>query len=281
MMMNVQQLLNQTVTLFNESGIENARQEAEMLFAETLRMPRLELYLAAVRSLSPLEEKKLIHRVKRRSLLHEPLQYILGQAAFRELNLRVGPGVLIPRPETELLAEYVIRQAPAGAVVCDVGVGSGAIALSVAFERRDTKVIGLDISEQALQYARYNRARYHLSNVKLRRSNLFEKIPHLQCDVVAANLPYVTETEMAALAHDVRDFEPELALNGGDDGLDLVRKLIKQLPRHLLPDGFAIFELGINQAETIQQNCREIGLFTRVEIIKDYNGWNRFVIAGR
>jgi len=279
--MNVQELLNQTVTLLQQSGLNNARNEAEIIFAETLKMPRLELYLASARMLSPREEKRLISRVERRSMLHEPLQYILGQAAFRELNLRVGPGVLVPRPETELLAEYVIRHAPSGATICDVGVGSGAIALSLAFERPDTKVTGVDISEQALKYARYNRARYNLKNVRLMHSNLFARMPKAQFDVVTANLPYVTEEEMNALASEVRDHEPELALNGGGDGLSVIRRLIAQLPRHLKPNGFVIFELGIRQAEEVCRMCREANIFAAPEILNDYNGHQRFVLAKR
>lgn len=280
-MTSVHGLLQQTVTLLQEAGIDNARKEAEIIFAETLKLPRLELYIMPDRKLSGNEKERLTSRVERRSLLHEPLQYILGRAAFRELSLSVGPGVLIPRPETELLAEYVIRHAAHNASVCDIGVGSGAIALSIAFERPDIRVTGIDVSEKALKYARRNRSRYQLKNVRLRQGNLFQKLPAARFDVVTANLPYVTAEEMDRLNRDVRDHEPELALHGGDDGLDIIRDLIVQLPDHLHSGGFVIFELGSNQAAAVKKLCRAGGVLRNVEILKDYNGIDRFVVARR
>jgi len=272
-------LLHQAINSLQNAGIVNVQQEAELLLSELLSLPRLELQLYPDRILDASMSQRLSAALERRARL-EPLQYILGTAYFRELTLSVGPGVLIPRPETELLVDYVLRHAPAGAKVCDLGTGSGAIAISLAFERPDFRVTGIELSSDALQYAWRNAATYNLSNLKILQGDLFEPVSGEHFDFITANLPYVTTAEFAALDHEVGAYEPATALLGGDDGLDLVRRLIAALPEYLRPGGGVILELGIHQSEEVTRLLTGLGIFTRVETVHDYNRHPRFVAAG-
>ncbi len=274
----VQSLLRQTIDIFREAGIENARGEAEIIFSEKLNIPRLELYTSSDVSISTGAQHQLCDLIERRTL-REPLQYILGHAHFRDLTLEVGPGVLIPRPETELLAEYVIKHAPSEAKVCDIGTGSGAIALSVAFERLDIRVTGIEISDEAIMYAKNNLRRYKLDNVRIIKGDLFNALDHERFDVITANLPYVAEEEYFSLEEEVRCHEPIKALIGGADGLDVIRKLIAQAPEHLTPDGFMIMELGIGHGQEVCDICSATRYFSEAKILKDLTGRDRFVIA--
>ncbi len=274
----VQSLLRQTIDIFREAGIENARGEAEIIFSEKLNIPRLELYTSPDVTISSVAQHQLCDLIERRTL-REPLQYILGHAHFRDLTLEVGPGVLIPRPETELLAEYVIKHAPSESRVCDIGTGSGAIALSVAFERTDIRVTGIEISDEAIKYAKTNLRRYKLDNVRIIKGDLFHAVSNEKFDVITANLPYVAEEEYFSLEEEVRCHEPIKALIGGADGLDLVRKLIAQAPEHLTTEGFIIMELGIGHGKEVCDICKATRYFSEAKILKDLTGRDRFVVA--
>jgi release factor glutamine methyltransferase len=274
----IQSLLRQTIDIFREAGIENARGEAEILFSEKLNIPRLELYVSPDVKISPGAQRKLCEFIERRTL-REPLQYILGRAHFMDLSLEVGPGVLIPRPETELLAEYVIKHAPPDAEVCDIGTGSGAIALAVAFERPDVMVTGVELSGEAIKYARKNLRRYKLNNAKIIHGDLFSRLKGKRFDVITANLPYVTEEEYCCLDDEVRCHEPISALVGGYDGLDVVRRLVAQSPEHLKEEAFMILELGVDHGDEVCAICRATKYFSDVKILKDLTGRNRFVVA--
>lgn len=277
--LSVRELLTQTIDIFREAGVENARGEAEIIFSEKLNIPRMELYLKAERPVSGSEQLRISDSIQRRGTLHEPLQYILGQAYFRELVLNVGPGVLVPRPETELLAGYVVEHAPPDSLVCDIGTGSGAIALSVAYERPDCQVTGVEVCEEAIRYARKNLKKHQLPNAKIIKSDLFSRLRGKRFDVITANLPYVTEEEFAMLNPEVRDFEPAKALLGGKDGLDIVRRLIAQAPDHLSGNGFMIMELGIGHGRQVCDMCLATRYFSEAEIISDQCGRDRFVVT--
>ena len=192
--------------------------------------------------------------------------------------LEVGPGVLIPRPETELLAGFVIDAAPVGAAVCDLCTGPGTIALAVATERPDLQVTAADISATALAYAERNRTRCGAERVRLVRSDLFAALEGERFAVITANPPYVTAAEYRGLDREVRDFEPELALSGGGDGLDLVRKLVAAAPEHLVSGGRIYLELGLEQGPAVLTMLAAAG-FTDGRSIRDLTGRERFVSA--
>ena len=272
-------LLRQSAAKLQEHGIANARREAEKICAEILAIPRLELALSPRRELSE-EEKQAIESLVERRINHEPLQYILGAAPFRDLTLLVGPGVLIPRPETELLVDFVIKNTPHGATICDLCTGPGTIAMALATERPDLAVTATDICPDALAYAIRNRDKYQVKNLRLRQSNLFDNLTGEKFDFITANPPYVTAAEYKALDREVRDFEPAKALVSGNDGLELIRQLVHEASNHLNPGGGLILELGISQAATVAGLFRQAG-FERIEILSDYSRRERFVAGTR
>ncbi len=205
----------------------------------------------------------------------EPLQYVLGTAPFRDLMLKSDPRALIPRPETETLAQWIIDRTPAGGKVLDLGTGSGAIALAVATERPDTMVTAADISPDALALAQENALLCGAENVSFIRSDLFSALENHRFDTIGANLPYVTEDEYAGLSPEVRDFEPVLALTAPENGLLLIRRTIENISNHLNPGGGAIFELSPHQAPQTAAMLEQAGL--TAEIVKDLCGRDRFV----
>lgn len=213
--------------------------------------------------------------IARRRVAGEPLQYLLGTAPFRNLMLKVDRRVLIPRPETELLAQWLIDHAPPNGSVLDIGCGSGAIAIAVATERRDLNVTAVDISADALQLAQENARANNAENIRFIQSDLFSGVGNGKFDLIGANLPYVTEKEYLTLPGEVRDFEPKLALTAPDDGLQLILKTIDALAEHLNPHGGAIFELSPEQAPPTAAALESAGL--TAAIIRDLCGRDRFV----
>ncbi len=267
-------LLADAAARLETAGIADAGCEAEMILMFLTGCSRAELFMHDHVRIAPEKLEDILNRRCRR----EPLQYVLGEAYFMNLRLEVAPGVLIPRPETELLVERVCREAPPRGRLCDVGTGSGAIALATAHERPDLEITAVDISPDACRIAEANRRRLELANVRIFRSDLFDAVDG-RFDVIAANLPYVTEAEYIALEPEVRDHEPKLALTSGSDGLDLIRRIIREAPPHLTPDGLLILEIGSGQGNAVAALMG--GGFRDVEIIKDYNCLDRHVAGIR
>jgi release factor glutamine methyltransferase len=232
--------------------VDEARLAAELFLADTLGLPRLELYLRHDRRLSAQEAGRLGELVRRRAA-GEPVQYVLGHAGFRGLVLQVTPDVLIPRPETERLVEEVLawlRAArPDGARVLDVGTGSGAVALSILDEAPGTTVVAVDVSEAALAVAAANAAATGLgARLELRAGELLDPLrPGERFDAVVANLPYVADEERDELPPEVRDREPAVALFAGPTGLELVARLVALAPARLGPGGLLACELAPHQ----------------------------------
>lgn len=195
----------------------------------------------------------------------EPLPYLTGRQAFYGLDFLVNPNVLIPRPETELLVEECIQwleSHPSKRAVADIGTGSGVIAVCLADQFQDVEVCAVDISDKALQVARENASRYHVDErIRFLQGDLLEPCDE-PFDLIAANLPYIPTRTLAELA--VARFEPVLALDGGEDGLNLLSRLIKQAPDTLKPGGIIIVEIETNQSQSVQQLA--INNFPRAEI---------------
>ncbi|HEX7119973.1 MAG TPA: peptide chain release factor N(5)-glutamine methyltransferase [Longimicrobiales bacterium] len=273
-----------------ERGLENARLEAELLLASVLGLSRLELYLQHDRPLTAEEKEAFRARVRRR-LKREPLQYIVGEAQFRELRLRVDPRVLIPRPETEVLVGEVLKWASAragdgadsadGLSAVDIGTGSGAIALSLAKEGPFARVVATDVSADALEVARENARRLELdARVEFRHGALWDALrPGERFDVVVSNPPYVAEAERASLAPEVAEWEPAQALFASGGGLDVIAALVDGAPDRLRPGGLLALEIGLGQAEAVVERIERRGAYGRPRVVKDLAGRERVVLA--
>jgi release factor glutamine methyltransferase len=277
----VLEMIRWTTDYLAGKGIREPRLNAELLLAGVLGLKRLDLYLQFDRPLRPAELEEYRSRLKRRAR-HEPLQYIAGHADFRELRLKVDRRVLIPRPETEVLVGEVLAWARGGAGLSalDIGTGSGAIALSLATEGDFARVVGVDLSEEALEVARENLAAVGGAvPVELRHGSLFDAVVGERFDVVVSNPPYVGERERETLDREVRDWEPAAALFSGDDGLDLIRTLVSRAPDHLTPGGLLALEIGAEQAGRVAELVRNTGRFAEPRIRLDLAGRDRIVLA--
>lgn len=196
-----------------------------------------------------------------RRVAGEPLQYLTGLAGFRRLELRIGPGALVPRPETESLAGRAIEVAPRGATVVDVGTGAGPIALAIADERPDVTVIGTEISDEALSWARLNGDELGLA-VEWIHCDLFEGMPtrlRRSVDVVVSNPPYVSENERSSLPTEVADHEPDVALFSGGDGLEIFDRIARSSKGWLRPGGTFLSEIGDRQGDAVLRLLEHLG----------------------
>jgi release factor glutamine methyltransferase len=268
-----------------ERGFPNARLEAELLLAGVLGIRRLDLYLQHDRPVDGAELERYRAWVRRR-LKHEPLQYIVGTAAFRKLELHVDPRVLIPRPETEVLVGEVLSWATlhgSWGAALDIGTGSGAIALSLACEGRFARIVATDVSRDALDVARGNAQRAGLSDVvEFRCGAYFEPVREGErFTVIVANPPYVAESERAMLAPEVREHEPAAALFAGADGLSAIDELVAGAPPWLESGGLLALEIGDGQAEAVLERVRATAAYANASVVADLTGRRRVLVAER
>lgn len=257
--------------------------EAEILLMDTLSIGRTELY----RDDPPVPEaaeREFLARLGRR-LKREPLQYITGGVDFLDLRLAVGPGVLVPRPETEWWLEDLIswwnsKRDYGPRQILDMCTGSGCLALGLALNYPDASVLGVDISARALDFARRNAESNSIGNVFFIRSDLFSGInpAALSLDIFVANPPYVTSMEYDKLEPEVRCWEPLEALDAGSDGLLYYRRIIPRLKGLMAPGGVAAFEVGAGQGGHVADLLEAAGL-SQVRVIKDLAGHDRMVIS--
>jgi release factor glutamine methyltransferase len=267
-------------------GVARGRLDAEHLLAHAVGVPRLQLYLQFDRPLEP-EELDRFRPLLRRRAEREPLQYILGRAAFRELELTVDPRVLVPRPETEMLVEEVLAWAAArerdDLTAVDLGTGSGAIALSLLREGPFAHVVATDASEDALAVAALNARSTGLEErLELRGGSLFEPLGEGErFDVVVSNPPYVAEVEAPGLEPEVGVWEPAKALFGGADGLAVLRAIVGGAGAHLRPGGLLALEVGAGQAGLVVSAVEGGGEYDDVSVRRDLAGRQRVVLARR
>lgn len=253
------------------------KEDIDRIVAQVCHLPRLELMLHDMREINADEDLAIQAFLKRRAQ-NEPLQYIFAEAFFRDYSFLVGKGVLIPRPETEMLVDLALQSLPDNASILDLGTGTGAVAISIALERMDSQVTAVDISEKALYYARKNIDKYQPANITLLQSDLFSGVKGKKFQIITANLPYVAESLYEELDGEVRRFEPESALLSGDDGLELIRKTAATAKEFLSHLGKIIFEFSPEQEQAIIDIMNMYG-YNEVKIIKDLNNRARFAIA--
>ncbi len=276
-------VLRRTVRRLRAAGVATARQDAELILAHLLGTTRLVLRLSPTRALAASLIEALEALVVRRAA-HEPLQYLLGEAEFLDMRLRVGPGVFIPRPETELLVDHVLQVLPTEEPrrVLDVCTGSGCIAVSVAKRLPAAHVTATDVSEAALEIARRNAAQHGVATrVEFVRADWFDYDPKpvpppaTMFDLILSNPPYVAEAARQTLPPNVREHEPGVALFAGGEGLDAFRKIAEGVRAHLRPGGCLLIEIGRGQADEVESLLVETAGLRPVARFKDLAGIER------
>lgn len=263
-----------------QRGIESPRLEAEVFLSRVLGLSRAEIYSRGERELKEGELLALRDMVQRR-LQGEPVAYIIGEKEFWSLTLKVSPSCLIPRPSTEVLVEEAIgvaRALPRPMKVLDIGTGCGAIAIALAKELEGAEVWATDISPYALEVARENVLRHGVGpKVRLLRADLFPDEGGFS--LIVSNPPYIPTHELFRLPEEVRDYEPLEALNGGPDGLEVIRRIVSRAGEHLLEGGWLLLEVGEGQAQRVLELMEGAG-FEDLGLRRDYAGVER-VVKGR
>lgn len=272
--MNCVELKNKIKQLFIAENIDDYA-DIDWIMVEILNTQRSMLQM--VREISKSQEDAIMNAVQKR-LKHIPIAYIFGKTNFYGYDLKVNQNVLIPRLDTEVLVEEIIKyikSKPEKLSVLDIGTGSGAIIIAINKET-DAKCYAVDISENAIEIAKEN-AMLNGAKVKFKKSNLFDQIEDLKVDIIVSNPPYIETDVVKTLDKEVLENEPILALDGGKDGLDFYRKIVLEAKQHLNAGGMIYFEIGYNQGENVSKLLADD--FEKIEVIKDYGGNDRVVKA--
>ena len=281
--MNVREILKDAKEQLALSEIDGV--DAEILLAHVLGISRMDLHNPVLleRTLEALDDKSIpletFHDLLARRILHEPLQYITGTAYFRNLELKVGPGVLVPRPESELLVGAVlthIANLPAPVSVIDLGSGSGALALAIATEASNSRVIAVEKSDEALVWLKKN-VESIVEDLRIVHSDVNDALPGIKCDVVIANPPYIDDE--SDLPRDVVEHEPAIALFGGKDGMDAPRQFISSASRLLKSGGLLAIEHNEKQGTFIKDALSAD--FEEIQLHQDLAGRPRWTSAIR
>src|SRR5581483_7128159 len=277
----VSRLLQEAAVYLNRKGIPSARQEAELLLASLLSLRRIDLYTGPEAPVSPEQEALFRERISRRGA-HEPLQYLTGEVEFDGLSLIVRPGVFIPRPETELIVEFVQTALPPPATVLDLCTGSGALAIALAKRFLAARVTATDASEAALDVARLNAGRHQCAaQITFLKGDLFAALEGKgPFDVITCNPPYIPERDRPGLQPEVRDHEPSIALFAPEEGTSFYRRVLQEAASFLAPGGHLLFELGKGQSAWFEAFAeKETSFSTR--FIPDFAGIDRIVVCTR
>jgi len=283
----IRRLLEWTTAFFARKEVDSPRLAAELLLSHVLAAPRIRIYTDYDRV--PDEDQLAIFRdLVRRAGEHEPIAYLTGKAHFFNLEFEVTRDVLIPRPDTETLVEHVlqhVRFTPGleSPRILELCTGSACIAAAIAHQLKSATILAIDISESALAVARRNLDRLNLSDrVILAQGDLYEpletQITAAPFDMILANPPYIRSADIQALDRNVRDYEPRLALDGGEDGLQITRRILATAPRRLVPGGRVYIEIQFDAADAVRQLATDAGL-QDIRIFRDQAGNDRVLHA--
>lgn len=288
--MRLLEVLNPSADFLERSGVSDPLVDAELLVLHASGSDRLSAYRDNP-EITPAKITKIRRLLKRRAN-GEPLQYIIGHVDFFDLKIKVGKGVLIPRPETELLAQEAIKTVTSCKIqvtskdqnsslsILDLCTGSGCIALALAKEIPDAKVYASDISLAAIKYAKKNAVINKIHNVKFFEGSLFEPIRKpVSFDLIISNPPYIRTSDVSGLQREIKEWEPVGALDGGEDGLDFYRRIFHEAVGYLKTKGRIMVEVGFDQAGDVAKIAKGYS-FRKIEIIKDYSGIERILTAG-
>lgn len=276
--MKINEILQRATIKLEAAGIESARLDAEVLLAHILNCKRLYLYVDAVKNLNPAQVSRFENLIEQR-IKKIPVAYLTGQREFMGLNFVVTPAVLIPRPDTEILAQVAIEKLSAvkNPTFADIGTGSGAICVSILKYLKNATASTVDISKDAIDCATFNAEKFGVDDrITFHVGNLFEPLRGQKFHAVISNPPYIPKSDLSKLQDEVQR-EPQIALDGGVDGLDFYRKIADDAPKFLYSGGFLAVEIGINQADAVKNLFAKN--FVDVEIVRDLAGIERVVTA--
>jgi len=284
--MSLIELLNEAEETLARAGVESPRLDAEVILSHVLGRARVDLYLDRASEPGDEARQRFLEGIERRAA-GCPVAYITGVKEFWSIPIIVSDDVLIPRPETEILvgmAEEELRRRRGPCRIADVGCGSGAIGLSLALRLPSISVVLTDLSPDALEVAMDNAVGLGvLSRVTFLQGDLVSPLlkagSSCELDAVVSNPPYIPNADMDDLPRDVRDFEPHVALNGGRDGLLVVRRMAREAPAVLKPGGYLFMEIGDGQGDECRAVFSETGMWQDFDVIPDYSGRQRVVTA--
>ncbi len=281
--MEINELIKIGVDKIKGRQYSNPVLEATLLLGKLMNVDKVYI-LTHGRDTVPEEiVEKYMEAIKKRSQGY-PIQYIIKEKEFMGLNFYVEEGVLIPRADTEIIVEYILEYIdkiyPQEEIkVLDIGIGSGAIGLSIAYYKKNTFVYGVDISPEALKIASINRDRFKLENVKLLESDLFDKInKEEKFHIIVSNPPYIPTGDIDKLQEEVKNYEPRIALDGGKEGIAFYRRIIPESREYLEEEGLLIFEIGYDQGKQVEAIMEQEG-FKAIKILKDLQGLDRAVLG--
>ena len=257
-----------------KAGITDAELDARLLLEFICHTDRNALYVHGDQEIEDEKMQDFLQLIEKRAV-HIPLQHLTGEQNFMGLDFLVNEHVLIPRQDTEILVEEIMRDLHDGIRILDMCTGSGCILLSLLHYSNDCSGVGVDVSEDALAVARQNADRLAEKQAVFIQSDLFEKVEG-SFDLIVSNPPYIRSQEIAGLMPEVREHEPHLALDGKDDGLHFYREIIKGAMPHLKRGGQLFFEIGYDQGEAVQALLAANG-YTEIAVVKDYAGLDRVV----
>jgi len=249
--MTINDVLKEATQILQNAGVPEARREAGSLLSFVIGKDRTFLIAHAAGEVNNVDQ---FREVVERRAAGEPLQYITGTQDFFGREFRVTPDVLIPRPETELLVEAALEVSKAATLICDIGTGSGCIALTLLCELNHARAVAIDKSPAALEVAKFNAQKLAVADrAEFVVSDCFDSLDRSEFDLIVSNPPYVSAGVIEGLQREVRDHEPLIALSPGPDGLSIIRRLIHESPKFLKQNGHLIMEIGFDQGEAVQQ----------------------------
>lgn len=282
--MVIEEILKLGIDILGNREYINANLEVRLILAKLLNVDKTYIYAHGNEEISKSIEDEFINIMKMRAKGY-PIQYILKEKEFMGLDFYIDEGVLIPRPDTEILVEYIIDYINSNYKneninILDLGMGSGAIGLSIAHYCKDSFVYATDVSQKAINVSNINKNRFKLDNAELLKGNLFEPVENMKSnfEIIVSNPPYIESKEIDRLQTEVKDYEPMLALDGGEDGLEFYRDISKKAKEFLTCGGLLIYEIGYNQGKEVSHILYEND-YRHIEILKDLQGLDRVVLG--
>lgn len=280
-MISIKEVLKRAADYLTQKGIANGRRQAEEVIGDALNLPRMQLYMQFDRPLNEEELQRCRQAVSRRSM-REPAQYIKGEVSFLDGTFLVDPAVLIPRQETEILADRIVqalkKENLEGKELWDLCTGSGCLGIIIKKQFPELRVVLSDVSMEALKVAQRNAEKNNVE-VTFLLGDLLRPFSGKKAHYVVCNPPYISEEEYQMLEREVKDFEPRVALVGGVDGLDYYRSLAKELSEHMYPQGKIWLEIGTGSGEAVSQLFRENETWKEILWAPDWAGHDRFFEA--